>query len=130
EPLDKTDLRLPALRLEPALADVVVTCRTREREVIRQQEVDRTPVRLLPCRVPPPEDLLIGRDLSGLRGTSLSVCQSGRSDQRTGSRAEHVPTRHCYPRHVPFSFRDFIRYGASLPCRRCVAGSVVTLRAR
>src|ERR1700722_7484200 len=50
--LNKINLCLPALRFEGALADVVVTGRARKREVVRQQDVDRLPVFLLPCRIP------------------------------------------------------------------------------
>src|SRR5579871_5289667 len=81
EPLDEPLLRRPALRLERALADVIVPRRAREREIVRQQGVERGPVRLLPRRVPAPEDLLVGR-------IPLGTGNEGRSSQRTCSRGE------------------------------------------
>src|SRR5580658_7329763 len=57
KPLDKAMLRLPALRFESALTDVVVTGCARKCKVVRQQPVDRAPVLFLPCRVPPADNL-------------------------------------------------------------------------
>src|ERR1700722_5671048 len=59
--LNKINLCLPALRLEGALADVVIAGRARKCEVVRQQDVDRVPVLLLPCRIPFADSLVVLR---------------------------------------------------------------------
>ena len=61
KPFDKIDLGFPASRLENAFADVVVTVRARKGEIVGKQGIDGSPVLLLPCRVPLPDDLLFCR---------------------------------------------------------------------
>jgi hypothetical protein len=58
KPLDKIDLCPPAPRFECAPTDVIVVVCARKCEVIRQQDVERTPVLCLPCRIVFADDLV------------------------------------------------------------------------
>jgi hypothetical protein len=74
KPLDKINLCLPALRFEGALTDVVVTGCARKCEVVRQQDVDRVPVLLLPCRIPIADSLVVPRLSPIFALFALAVC--------------------------------------------------------
>src|SRR3984957_9431132 len=54
EPVDQRDLRVPTLRLERALADVIVARGAREGELVRGGAVKEPPLLPPPRRIPPP----------------------------------------------------------------------------
>jgi hypothetical protein len=53
------NLRVPALRFESTLADVVVTSRARKGEVVGEQGIERAQVLVFPRPVPLTDDLLV-----------------------------------------------------------------------
>src|SRR5580693_3453714 len=102
EPLDKINLSLPALRFEGALADMVVAGCAGKCEVVRQQDVDRVPVFLLPCRVPFADSLIVLRAQSGLRFRARRLRDDRRCGQCACTRLENRPARHCSTCHDSF----------------------------
>src|SRR5580658_8794039 len=100
--LDKILLRLPALRFESALTDVVVTGCARKCEVVRQQDVDRLPVLSLPCRIPFADSLVAFRAESGLRVRTGDLRDDRRCSQCARARLENRPARHCSIFHDSF----------------------------
>src|SRR5258707_14389448 len=56
---NEINLRVPTLRFESALADVVVAGRARKGEVVGEQHIERAQILLFPRRVPLADDLLV-----------------------------------------------------------------------
>src|SRR5580698_981251 len=100
--VDKIDLRLPTPRFEGTFVDVIVVVRAREREVIREQQVDRTPILFLPCRIPFAEGGLVFRHLACVCVCARHRRGDHRRSQRAGTGFDHRPARHCTVSHDAF----------------------------
>src|ERR1700722_8877726 len=101
KPLDKINLRLPALRFKRTLTDVVVTGCARKCEVVRQQEVDRKPVLLLPCRIPFADGLFILGTQRCFWTRADTFWDARRCSQCVRSRPKYRPARHgCFSHDV------------------------------